>query len=617
MSTSTYNQTFVVNQDLIVPDNARDVFVDMAGGYGGLGGNGGGGRGFSRRGRFSITGNYTQRTLKLRPGGKGTNGSTPTPGNGGGGVASGGNGGSGFYTFTYNCTYSASICTCPVCCGKPCTNSPPCAGGYTPGNGCAEGGLRWFCPQTCTGSGNAGGGGGGGGASVLYIGNTIAAVCGGGGGGRGGPGGGDGANTSNFGTGSITALSNGQNGGSGGSNGGYGGGGGSALGTAKAYNQATTSRYDTSLVSLATNYGLSSNASTGGAGYINVQWTNVVPEIISFESNYSSLIIGGNPSSFTFTFNIVDFLSATLSGPFGNVTFSPGDTLSYTWTPSSNGGATITLTANTGSATDTESINVTVYEPVVTTIEADPDAIVRGNSSQLSWSVSGDASSASIDQGIGTVNFSGSTNVSPTSSTTYTLSASGLGGSDSDSVTLAVYQPPELAVTFPGTYDYGINRQMSVSTRYASSSITVQFTYLYFGGTTDTATINLTPNASSETGDSTEQGFTPQILWTDFGPETIDILVTATGLGGSLTSLRTETVNIDRLPDNINIPDRLEQPPATDPVFSPDEDTVLSDPIEISDIDIPVEIKADRPIQVRFDDTDPDIESNWKSLRSL
>ena len=79
---------------------------------------------------------------------------------GGGGGGQGGTGGNG----TYDATYAASICTCPVCCGKPCTDSAPCPGGYTneaiQQNGCAEGGWRWFCPATGTSSGTAGGAGG-------------------------------------------------------------------------------------------------------------------------------------------------------------------------------------------------------------------------------------------------------------------------------------------------------------------------------------------------------------------------------------------------------------------------------------------------------------------------
>jgi len=81
---------------------------------------------------------------------------------GGGGGGRGGTGGQGSYSYTYSyscsytydCTYPASICTCPVCCGYSCTNTQPCPGGYTnaPNNGCAEGGYRWFCPATCTGT---------------------------------------------------------------------------------------------------------------------------------------------------------------------------------------------------------------------------------------------------------------------------------------------------------------------------------------------------------------------------------------------------------------------------------------------------------------------------------
>ena len=336
---------------------------------------------------------------------------------------------------------------------------------------------------------------------------------------------------------------------------------------------------------------------------------NPPPPTASISINKSSIIAGQD--SAVISWSAGGFVSSVTVTSQGSV----GTSGSATVSPSSSTTYTITATGAGGTATD--SVTLTVYQPVATTLTVSPTSIVNGSNATLSWSVSGDASSASIDQGIGPVLFNSSQIISPTTTTTYTLSASGLGGSDSDSATITVYQRPELAVTFPGTYDYGIDRQMSVTSRYASSEVKVELTYLYFGGTTDTATINLTPNASSESGASTEQGLTPAIPWNNFGPESIDILVTATGLGGTVTRLQTETVNIDRLPENINIPDRLELAPSTDPVVSPDEDTVLSDPLLVDDIDIPVEIKASRPIQVRFDDTDPDIESNWNNLRSL
>ena len=53
-----------------------------------------------------------------------------------------------------------------------------------------------------------------------------------------------------------------------------------------------------------------------------------------------------------------------------------------------------------------------------------------------------------------------------------------------------------------------------------------------------------------------------------------------------------------------------DQLPLEPEVLSPDAEVVLSDPITIEDVDIPVEIKANKPIQVRFGDED-----TWYDLR--
>ena len=66
-----------------------------------------------------------------------------------GGGGAGGLGGTGGQGYTSSSGYNAyPLCTCPVCCGKSCSDTAPCTGGTTFGNGCAEGGLRWFCPYT-------------------------------------------------------------------------------------------------------------------------------------------------------------------------------------------------------------------------------------------------------------------------------------------------------------------------------------------------------------------------------------------------------------------------------------------------------------------------------------
>ncbi len=61
-------------------------------------------------------------------------------------------------------------------------------------------------------------------------------------------------------------------------------------------------------------------------------------------------------------------------------------------------------------------------------LEADPPSVDAGGCSNLSWSVL-DATSVSLDQGIGSVSTNGSRSVCPTATTTYTLTASGPGGS--------------------------------------------------------------------------------------------------------------------------------------------------------------------------------------------
>ena len=59
---------------------------------------------------------------------------------------------------------------------------------------------------------------------------------------------------------------------------------------------------------------------------------------------------------------------------------------------------------------------------------AEPGTIQRGQSSTLRWQVTGAVASVSINQGIGTVQSTGSQRVMPNDSTTYTLTATGPGG---------------------------------------------------------------------------------------------------------------------------------------------------------------------------------------------
>jgi OOP family OmpA-OmpF porin len=74
-------------------------------------------------------------------------------------------------------------------------------------------------------------------------------------------------------------------------------------------------------------------------------------------------------------------------------------------------------------------------------ISAYPVAIDQGKCAKLDWSTTG-ASSATIDQGIGPMDPNGSREVCPGSTTQYTITAMGEGGTRSNSTTVTVNPPP-------------------------------------------------------------------------------------------------------------------------------------------------------------------------------
>ncbi|MDD5761440.1 MAG: OmpA family protein [bacterium] len=74
-------------------------------------------------------------------------------------------------------------------------------------------------------------------------------------------------------------------------------------------------------------------------------------------------------------------------------------------------------------------------------LSANPPSVDAGKCTTLFWS-SENASGASIDQGIGDVGKGGSRQVCPASTTLYTISATGEGGSGTASTTVTVNPPP-------------------------------------------------------------------------------------------------------------------------------------------------------------------------------
>ncbi len=74
-------------------------------------------------------------------------------------------------------------------------------------------------------------------------------------------------------------------------------------------------------------------------------------------------------------------------------------------------------------------------------LQASPTSINKGDSTTLSWT-STDATQLTIAPDVGAVTAQGSTRVTPSDSTTYTITASGPGGSADSSVRVTVSTPP-------------------------------------------------------------------------------------------------------------------------------------------------------------------------------
>lgn len=83
--------------------------------------------------------------------------------------------------------------------------------------------------------------------------------------------------------------------------------------------------------------------------------------------------------------------------------------------------------------------------PIISSFTATPSSITPGQSSRLSWATV-NATSVSIDNGVGTQPAGGAVDVRPTSTTTYTLTATGSGGTATASTTVTVSTNPARVV---------------------------------------------------------------------------------------------------------------------------------------------------------------------------
>jgi YD repeat-containing protein len=149
-------------------------------------------------------------------------------------------------------------------------------------------------------------------------------------------------------------------------------------------------------------------------------------------------------SSSTLSWSSTNAISCTIDQGIGAVT--PPENGSIQVSPTQTTFYQITATGPGGTTTANATVTVTAAPAPTVSISAYPESIQSGASSTLTWS-STDATECSINQGIGTVDPSGSRTVSPTETTTYTITATGAGGTITASAIVTVLPPAEFVVT--------------------------------------------------------------------------------------------------------------------------------------------------------------------------
>ncbi|SPD75284.1 exported hypothetical protein [uncultured Desulfobacterium sp.] len=178
-----------------------------------------------------------------------------------------------------------------------------------------------------------------------------------------------------------------------------------------------------------------------GTATANVTVTVITVEpIVTLTASPASILYG---QSSTLTWSSTNATSCVIEPAINEVSTSGSMSVSPTQTTI----YTITATGPGGTATKTTTVTVTHTAPTVS-ISATPNSLNRGQKTILTWS-SSNATSCIIEPDIGEVDTGGSVEVSPTQTTTYTITANGLGGSTTAQTTITVTEAIHLQITSP------------------------------------------------------------------------------------------------------------------------------------------------------------------------
>jgi len=214
------------------------------------------------------------------------------------------------------------------------------------------------------------------------------------------------------------------------------------------------------------------------------------PSIVSFNADPSSIAAG---QSANLSWNVSGATTITIDQGIGNVALTgtravtPAATTIYTLTASSSAGSATATTQVVVAGTSTPTPTPTPTPATLPTIDyfaANPQIITAGGSTTLGWNTS-NATSATIDNGIGSVSIAGTTVVAPAATTNYTLTATNSSGWASLTITVLVGAAPaagmpdliiEDIVRSGNTVNYTIKNQGDAAAGPSTSTLLVDGT---------------------------------------------------------------------------------------------------------------------------------------------
>jgi len=223
----------------------------------------------------------------------------------------------------------------------------------------------------------------------------------------------------------------------------------------------------------------------------------------------ASCILQNNQTALT---NVgTDTYGVTISGLHDGIGLS-GTPLNYTVQCSANGtnasaSFSVSVACPTGEIADGSGGCKTSAQPPTATFSASPTAIGVNQKSQLSWTTT-NAASASIDNGVGPMTSanlaSGSVQVQPQATVTYTLTVLGQDGSKitrSATVTVVTISPLALGMT-AGSTPVPITTEDSLTFVGIASNWSVSSPCTIQGNVTNTSSVQVSPPASATTNEN-------------------------------------------------------------------------------------------------------------------